>query len=71
MSAMWPSQATSTTRASKGRPVTSTVPTDWVSGWLVTLLVFAAVAGVALFLLPAAAHALESIQSLSTTIGGK
>jgi len=71
MATAWPSQATSTTRASKGKPVTSTVPTDWMSGWIITLLILGMVAGVALSLMPLAVSALESIQSLSTTLGGK
>jgi len=48
-----------------------TIPTDWLTGWVVALFAIAAVVAVAVLLWPLAATALESIQSLITTLGGK
>jgi hypothetical protein len=47
----------------------SVVPTDWVSGWAVTLMVVAVAGAVGAFvLLPLAAQAMEGIQTLSDTL---
>lgn len=65
---LWPSQAVSTTRASKSAPFKSTVPTDWASGWIVMLLIFGMVAGVASLVWPFAMQALDSLTSITDAL---
>jgi hypothetical protein len=68
MSTMWPSEKTRTTRASKAAPVKAIVPTDWVSGWLIMLMVLGMVAGVAALFWPIASHFVDSFQNFVDTM---
>lgn len=68
MSTMWPSSKPSTTRPSKGKPVTSTVPTDWVSGIVILLLILGMIGGLALFVWPMVASWYESMQTITRTL---
>jgi len=68
MSDLWPSQQPGgrRTKAPKARQV---VPTDWVTGWAVTLFVIAVVGAVGLFVLwPFAAQAMDEIQTLTDAL---
>ncbi len=70
MSTQWPSQTLSTARPTKGRSPKAVVPTDWVTGWIVTALAVVMVAGIALVLWPIVANALDSVQSITRILGG-
>jgi hypothetical protein len=68
MTSPWPSD-TPGGRRTKAPKARQAVPTDWVTGWAVTLFVVAVVAAVGLFVVwPLAAGAMEQIQTLSDTL---
>jgi hypothetical protein len=66
MTDLWPSQRTSTSRATKA-PKARLVPTNWASG-LVVLFVILIVTGVATALWPLVSTALDGVQSLTDAL---
>lgn len=71
LSDLWPSSRPSTGREGKG-PKPQSIPTDWLSGWTVTLFVVLLVTAVAVTLgatlWPFVADAVDTIQRLSDTL---
>lgn len=67
MTAPWPSDGPGQARRGKA-PKGKAYPTDWLSGWVLTLFGVAVTAAVLMILWPLAANALESIQFLADTL---
>lgn len=65
MSNNWPSERPAARRPGRAPKAKPLVPTDWVTGWVMTIFIFAVTGTVLLLLWPVAAAALDSFETIN------